>query len=348
MDFVYINQNVLNNLLYILCSIFVFYFIYDSRHYLKKYKILLITLCSSIPLILCMRYPIYMDESCIHDLRQIPVIIGTLYGGFPVGIILFTILLITRFLFYGFNMLTVVVYGIMFIVTALASSKFNTYNRKLKVAFSMFLTFFLAIFTTLIVLTLSDFEVNNLYIIYFMVLPTTLMLFIVYINEVIKDAVLMRSKLIKMEKMEIVSQLAASISHEVRNPLTVVKGFTQLLKTPNLTPESRDEYIKHILEELNRAQEIIDDYLTFAKPAPEKLDQISIKQELNRVINMILPLCNMNTIHITQDFSEATIVGNKQHFQQCFLNLIKNSIEAMPNGGTLNISSSINNSKVEI
>ena len=69
--------------------------------------------------------------------------------------------------------------------------------------------------------------------------------------------------------MEIVSQLAASISHEVRNPLTVVKGFTQLLKTQNLTPESRDEYIKHILEELNRAQEIIDDYLTFAKPAPK-------------------------------------------------------------------------------
>ncbi|WP_259417672.1 LytS/YhcK type 5TM receptor domain-containing protein [Bacillus toyonensis] len=348
MDFVYINQNVLNNLLYILSSIFIFYFIYDSGRYLKKYKKLLIILCTSIPLILCMRYPIYMDESCIHDLRQIPVIIGTLYGGFPVGIILFTILLITRVLFYGFNMLTVIVYGTMFIITAFASIKFNTYNRKLKVSFSMFLTFFLAIFTTVIVLTLSDFEVNNLYIIYFILLPTTLMLFIVYFNEVLKDAVFMRSKLIKMEKMEIVSQLAASISHEVRNPLTVVKGFTQLLKTPNLTPESRDEYIEHILEELNRAQEIIDDYLTFAKPAPEKLDHISIDQELNRAINMILPLCNMNTIHITKDFSKATIVGNKQHFQQCFLNLIKNSIEAMPNGGTLNISSTISNNKVII
>ncbi|OTX39810.1 two-component sensor histidine kinase [Bacillus toyonensis] len=348
MDFVYINQNVLNNLLYILSSIFIFYFIYDNRRYLKKYKRLLIILCTSIPLILCMRYPIYMDESCIHDLRQIPVIIGTLYGGFPVGIILFTILLITRVLFYGFNMLTVIVYGTMFIITAFASTKFNTYNRKVKVAFAMFLTFFLAIFTTVIVLTLSEFEVNNLYIIYFILLPTTLMLFIVYFNEVLKDAVFMRSKLIKMEKMEIVSQLAASISHEVRNPLTVVKGFTQLLKTPNLSPESRDEYIEHILEELNRAQEIIDDYLTFAKPAPEKLDHISIDQELNRAINMILPLCNMNTIHITKDFSKATIVGNKQHFQQCFLNLIKNSIEAMPNGGTLNISSTISNNKVII
>ncbi|PFN27838.1 two-component sensor histidine kinase [Bacillus cereus] len=348
MDFVYINQNVLNNLLYILSSMVVFYFIYDSGRYLKKYKTLLITICTSVPLILCMRYPIYMDENCIHDLRQIPVIIGTLYGGFPVGIILFTILLITRFLFYGFNMLTVIVYGTMLIITAFASTRFNTYNRKLKVAFSMFLTFFLAIFTTVIVLTLSDFEVNNLYIIYFIILPTTLMLFIVYFNEVLKDAVFMRSKLIKMEKMEIVSQLAASISHEVRNPLTVVKGFTQLLKTPNLTPESRDEYIEHILEELNRAQEIIDDYLTFAKPASEKLDHIAVEQELNRVINMILPLCNMNTIHITKDFSKATIVGNKQHFQQCFLNLIKNGIEAMPNGGTLNISSSISNNKVVI
>ena len=110
----------------------------------------------------------------------------------------------------------------------------------------------------------------------------------------------------------------ASISHEVRNPLTVVKGFTQLLKTPNLTPESRDEYIKHILEELNRAQEIIDDYLTFAKPAPEKLDQISIKQELNRVINMILPLCNMNTIHITQDFLRQPLLVINSTFNNVF------------------------------
>ncbi|MGQ0439847.1 ATP-binding protein, partial [Bacillus sp. B-TM1] len=84
------------------------------------------------------------------------------------------------------------------------------------------------------------------------------------------------------------------------------------------------------------------------KPASEKLDEISVEQELNRVINMILPLCNMNTIHITKDFSTATIVGNKQHFQQCFLNLLKNGIEAMPNGGTLNISSSISNNKVII
>ncbi|QWG33804.1 sensor histidine kinase [Bacillus mycoides] len=348
MNFVYINQNVLNNLLYILSSIFVFYFIYDSGYFGKKYKKLLIILCTSIPLILCMRYPIYMDENCIHDLRQIPFLIGTLYGGFPVGIALLMILLITRFMFYGFSLLTIIVYGTMLIITAFASSKFKTYNRKTKVASSMFLTFFLAIFTTVIVLTLSNFEVNNLYIIYFILLPTILILFMVYFNEVLKDAIFMRSKLIKVEKMEIVSQLAASISHEVRNPLTVVKGFTQLLKTPNITQQSRDEYIEHILEELNRAQAIIDDYLTFAKPASEKLDHISVEHELNRVINMMLPFCNMNNINITKEFSEGTIIGNTQHFHQCFLNLIKNSIEAMPNGGNLIISATVSNNKVII
>lgn len=289
-----------------------------------------------------------MDENCIHDLRQIPFLIGTLYGGFPVGIALLMILLITRFMFYGFSLLTIIVYGTMLIITAFASSKFKTYNRKTKVASSMFLTFFLAIFTTVIVLTLSDFEVNNLYIIYFILLPTILILFMVYFNEVLKDAIFMRSKLIKVEKMEIVSQLAASISHEVRNPLTVVKGFTQLLKTPNITQQSRDEYIEHILEELNRAQAIIDDYLTFAKPASEKLDRISVEHELTRVINMMLPFCNMNNINITKEFSAGTIIGNTQHFHQCFLNLIKNSIEAMPCGGNLIISATVSNNTVII
>ena len=62
---------------------------------------------------------------------------------------------------------------------------------------------------------------------------------------------------------------------------------------------------------------------------------------------MILPLCNMNTIHITQDFLRQPLLVINNTFNNVF-KLNKNSIEAMPNGGTLNISSSINNSKVEM
>ncbi|WP_439741551.1 ATP-binding protein [Bacillus pseudomycoides] len=348
MNFVYINQNVLNNLLYILSSIFVFYFIYNNEIFFKNYKKILIIICTSIPLILCMKFPIYIDENCVHDLRQIPFLIGTLYGGLPVGIALLSIMLLIRFVFYGVNFLTVIVYITMLVFTAFSSSKFKQLNRRKKLIMSMVLPFFLAILTTFIAVVLSDFPITNSYITYFILLPPIVMLFVVYINEVLRDAVIMRSKLVKMEKMEIVSQLAASISHEVRNPLTVVKGFTQLLKTPDLPQESREQYIEHILGELNRAQVIIDDYLTFAKPASQKVDNIVIDQELKRVISMMMPLCNMNSINISEKLVTGSITGNTQHFQQCFLNLIKNSIEAMPNGGKLSVKSSACENKITI
>ncbi|MCR8858842.1 HAMP domain-containing histidine kinase [Bacillus sp. FSL K6-6038] len=348
MNFVYINQNVLNNLLYILSSTFVFYFIYNNEIFFKNYKKILIIICTSIPLILCMKFPIYIDENCVHDLRQIPFLIGTLYGGLPVGIALLSIMLLIRFVFYGVNFLTVIVYITMLIFTAYSSSKFNQLNRRKKLIMSMTLPFFLALLTTFIAVVLSDFPITNSYITYFILLPPIVMLFVVYINEVLRDAVIMRSKLVKMEKMEIVSQLAASISHEVRNPLTVVKGFTQLLKTPDLPQESREQYIEHILGELNRAQVIIDDYLTFAKPASQKVDNIVIDQELKRIISMMMPLCNMNSINVSENLVTGSITGNTQHFQQCFLNLIKNSIEAMPNGGKLSIKSSACENKITI
>ncbi|EEM02433.1 hypothetical protein bmyco0002_52090 [Bacillus pseudomycoides] len=295
-----------------------------------------------------MKFPIYIDENCVHDLRQIPFLIGTLYGGLPVGIALLSIMLLIRFVFYGVNFLTVIVYITMLIFTAYSSSKFNQLNRRKKLIMSMTLPFFLALLTTFIAVVLSDFPITNSYITYFILLPPIVMLFVVYINEVLRDAVIMRSKLVKMEKMEIVSQLAASISHEVRNPLTVVKGFTQLLKTPDLPQESREQYIEHILGELNRAQVIIDDYLTFAKPASQKVDNIVIDQELKRIISMMMPLCNMNSINVSENLVTGSITGNTQHFQQCFLNLIKYSIEAMPNGGKLSIKSSACENKITI
>ncbi|MDM5188862.1 HAMP domain-containing sensor histidine kinase [Bacillus sp. DX4.1] len=348
MNFVYSDQNVLNNLLYILSSIFVYYFIYDNGELFKKHKKLLMIICTSLPLILCMKFPIYIDLERIHDLRQIPFLIGTLYGGPLIGIVLLGIMLLFRVIFYGVNFLIVIVYITMLIVAAFSSSKFKNLNRRKKLIMSMLLTVFLGLLTTVIIVILADFQINTSYIIDFILLPPIVMLFVVYIIEILNDAIMMRSKLVKVEKMEIVSQLAASISHEVKNPLTVVKGFTQLLKTPDLSQESRELYIKHIIEELNHAQAIIDDYLTFAKPASQKIDTIVIDQELRRVMSMMMPLCNMNSVNISENLVTGSITGNTQHFHQCFLNLIKNSIEAMPTGGILNISSSISENKIII
>ncbi|GLH62460.1 HAMP domain-containing sensor histidine kinase [Parageobacillus sp. G301] len=347
----YINQHVLNNLFYILVSVFVFYFIYDHGEIFKKrplYRDALLAVCMGFPIILCMKFPIYIDERCIHDLRQIPFLVGTLYGGGIVGIILFLILLASRTLIYGFEYLTAIVYMTMLVITALISPSFKTLKRANKLSMSVWLTLFLAILTTFLAIIIAQFSVTKSYIVYFILLPPIGMLFVVYIMETLKEATMMRSKLVKIEKMEVVSQLAASISHEIRNPLTVVKGFIQLLKTPSLSQDAKDRYIQIALDEINRAEAIINEYLTFAKPASNKVERLMVDDQLRKVIQMLAPMAHMNSIEIVEELQPGAIVGNIQYFQQCFLNLIKNSIEAMPNGGTLTISSFLHGNHVII
>lgn len=349
MNFIYINQNILDNLFYILVSILIYYILLDHGKRLNQYRKTLITACMSIPIILCMKFPIYIDEYCVHDLRQIPFIIGTLYGGWPVGAALLVIILTIRFAFYGFNFLTLIVYIVIFIITALFSSKFNTFSRKSKLNSSILLILFLGILTTFISLVMSDyFRITDAYVFYFIILPPFIIGLAVYIIEILKDAILIRKQMVRLEKMEIVSQLAASISHEVRNPLTVVKGFVQLLKDTDISQEVKEQYIKHIVRELDSAESIISEYLAFAKPAIEKVDTILINREIGYVIEMIRPLANMNLVNISEQLTPGTTRGNIQHFKQCFLNLIKNGIEAMPNGGELSIVSYINNSGIII
>lgn len=343
MEFIYINQNVLDNLFYILVSIFIFFVLIDNLKRLKNYQKTIITACMSLPSILCMNFPIYIDEYCVHDLRQIPFLIGILYGGWPVGTALLIILLTTRFFIYGFNSLTLIVYIVIFIITALFSKKFRTFNRKIKLIFSVLLSLFLGILTSLIAVIISDsFNVTEAYMFYFILLPPVIMFFVVYIIETLSDAISIRSKIVKLEKMEVVSQLAASISHEVRNPLTVVKGFIDLLKAPNLSQEVREQYFQHVVRELQTAETIISDYLAYAKPATEEIGIILIDREIRSIIDMTKPLANMNSVKISEELEPGITLGNIQHFKQCFLNLIKNSIEAMPNGGELRIDTLVN------
>ena len=78
----------------------------------------------------------------------------------------------------------------------------------------------------------------------------------------------------KSEKLNIVSELAASVAHEVRNPLTVVRGFIQLLESTE--DVKNKDYMRLVLAELDRAEQIISDYLNLARPQIEKKEHICL------------------------------------------------------------------------
>lgn len=144
----------------------------------------------------------------------------------------------------------------------------------------------------------------------------------------------------KSEKLEIVGHLAASMSHEVRNPLTTARGFMQLLCEDSSMQQGK-QYLPIAIQEIDRATEVINHYLTFAKPVPVTVEKIDFLEEIQSMIQIITPLSNMNNVQISFTFHKQKkyfILGEKSKLQQAFINILKNAIEAMPDGGKLQLS----------
>ncbi|WP_286231136.1 sensor histidine kinase [Neobacillus mesonae] len=183
----------------------------------------------------------------------------------------------------------------------------------------------------------------------YLFIPPLGVLIISYSIEFFRRNEEMKQQLIKAEKLKAVEQMGAAISHEIRNPLTAATGFVQLLQDDYLPRQKRKEYLSIVKEELLSAERVIQDYLTFAKPALETIEEINVKSELRQTINLLQPLANQNSVEIHTDFSIIGFIkGDLQKFRQCFVNILKNAIEAMPNGGYLSVSTEFSQTEVTI
>ncbi|RXT02286.1 ATP-binding protein [Ammoniphilus sp. CFH 90114] len=306
---------------------------YDS--YKKKWAI---TLTAGIAIISCISFRITIIEGYSFDLRLIALIIGGLYGGFKVGMILAIITVIYRFLVGGLGAsasLIVMIFSLFLLF--FAAKRFHQYSKIKKIMIGTALSAGITLFAICNSIFLFDVPLNGAFIVMYLTITIATTAAILYTYEWFQETILINQRVLKAEKLDVVSHLASSISHEVRNPLAVIKGFLQMMEQTELPQAKRREFIGICIEEINRANEIIRDYLTFAKPAPENFGLLDVSQELHRAINIITPLANMNSIEITTCIEPCYVEGDAQFFQQCLLNLTKNSIEAMPDSGKLSI-----------
>ncbi len=163
-----------------------------------------------------------------------------------------------------------------------------------------------------------------------------------------------QDQLIQAEKLTSLGQMAASIAHEINNPLAGVLVYTRLLSKKLTEDTARKEesldYLAKMESEVSRCSRIIRNLLDFARQTQPTLRLVDINQVIEQVLAMVGHQAQLQNVEVVKEFSPSLpkVMADFDQLQQIFTNLTLNAIQAMPDGGRLTIRSSAVDSEVRI
>ncbi|MFC4410139.1 ATP-binding protein [Chungangia koreensis] len=281
------------------------------------------------------------------DLRLIPFIIGSLYAG--MGIILGILAVIVRG-FFGFDLgfiLNALLYLTLAHISIKWAPKFLVLLPKQRILVAVYITLAIGILQGLALDFITQEHPWGAYTAYLFIQPIGVGLIAFFLEELCKSNKFKNHK-VETKRLEAVEQMGAAISHEIRNPLTAALGFVQLLENDQLNEEERELYLSILKQELHSAENVIQDYLTFSDPNIEK-EKFDLIQEVTNVVHSLKPHAQKNEIRIITVLPKNVIIeGDRQKLRQCLMNIMKNALEAMENGGLLKVKVILHYSTVTI
>ncbi|MCA1031235.1 PAS domain S-box protein [Bacillus timonensis] len=150
------------------------------------------------------------------------------------------------------------------------------------------------------------------------------------ISDRLKNEELIRN----LDRLSIIGQLAAGVAHEIRNPLTSLKGFSKILSSTLKSGDSK-KYLGIMLDELDRIDLIVNEFMSLAKPQAVEFKQVNLCEIITSTMTVLETQAMLHNVQLICDFPEQDIFINCQpnQIKQVFMNFIKNSIEAMGDRG---------------
>jgi two-component system, sporulation sensor kinase B len=289
-------------------------------------------------LLLTLIFPIILPNGVLFDMKFIPVYVAYFYISPIAGILaIVEIIIFKAFTEHNQVLIDIINYAIVSILFYVAGKLYKkfTLHQKLLVPF----LFYLLIMITRFIYFFNTGESQYLiYLLLFIIVSSLALALIIYIIEMNSIHVSMMQQLQNADKLNAISQLAASVAHEIRNPMTTIRGFLQLISDEKNLTVDQSSFILISLTELDRTQNIINDFLSLAKPGSDAFDKIDVTKHLNNVIDFMSPFAVLSNVELTFQIEEhLSIEGNGNEFKQLIINILKNGIEAMPSGGKLSI-----------
>ncbi|MFB5190584.1 PAS domain S-box protein [Alicyclobacillus fastidiosus] len=169
----------------------------------------------------------------------------------------------------------------------------------------------------------------------------------VVVSRDLTNRIKMEEESRKNEKLALAGQLAAGIAHEIRNPLTAIKGFTKMLREPS---EKQSYYAGIVLSELTSIEAIVNEFLLLAKPQHAEFKRHDIFLLLQDVVNLLRAQALMQNVEILLEpvRRRVNVLAVGTQIKQVFINIVKNAIEAMPDGGHVHLLVNVEGEMVSI
>ncbi|MBW2504072.1 MAG: sensor histidine kinase [Deltaproteobacteria bacterium] len=146
----------------------------------------------------------------------------------------------------------------------------------------------------------------------------------------------------RADRLSALGELSAGMAHEIRNPLGSIRGTAEILKE-NVPPDDpKYEFAEILIQEVDRLNHVLEDFLTFAKPASTERTWIDINNIVKNVLDLIRQQAVKNKINVSFWTSDLPkIPGHAEQIKQALLNIILNALQVMNGGGDLAISTSL-------
>lgn len=149
---------------------------------------------------------------------------------------------------------------------------------------------------------------------------------------------IIEQQLYHADKLSSIGQLAASVAHEIKNPLASIKTLGQLLQEETQPEDSRREYIDVIVSEVNRLNMVVEQLLKYAKPEDSSFREIAFAEIIKPVMSLVHHESERHRVTLQADYlPDLKVFVDSEKLKQVFLNLIFNGIQAMSNGGQISI-----------